>query len=207
MDIDFSIALITQLGSILAALITTAGFAWKYYSEQKKYKSKKTIPKLFKDIDEIYNCLQSVIESTDCKRALILKTENGGGVPKLGNAVYSSVIFERYSQDKKRVKNLWQRQELDQIYVKNMTKLLTEQGGICIIPFEQWKGSVVEDAYKNDNIKVTNLAEVAKKETAYIYISFVFDKEPNELSPNEKNIMRGSISKMRTIFKRQKEFY
>lgn len=169
-----------------------------------KIKKADTFPNLFRAIETIYNELDVGVRHTTCARVLLLKTENGGGVPKIGSHIYSSVVFERTRDDITPTKKQWQRQEVDSVYVKNMVGMLVSENNYVDVPVEDWVGSVVYDVYKSSGIMGSRLYEIARTKKTYYYLSFNFQEKPDNISSKDRATMNGIASNIRRVFAKSK---
>lgn len=192
-----------HIAAIVGGILTFLTVLIKLYYD---YKTKKadTFPNLFKAIELIYNELEVGVRHTSCARVLLLKTENGGGVPKIGSTIRSSVVFERTRDNISPTKRQWQGQIADSVYIKNMVRMVISENNYADTSVDEWEGSVVYDAYKSSGILGSRLYEIARTKKTYYYLSFNFQQKPDTISSKDRATMNGVASNIRRVFAKGK---
>lgn len=191
---------IKYLSAIIVGLLSFLTVFVKLYYDYRKSRQPNTFPNLFKVIEEIYGELDVSIRRTACVRALLLKTENGGGIPKIGSKIYSSVVFERVSDEVAATKKLWQSQELDSVYVKNLVKMVTSEQSTVDLEIDEWEGSTVYDVYRSGGVECSRIYEVARSKKAYYYLSFNFPVKTDKLTSMDRAVTHSAASNIRKVF-------
>ena len=87
---------IAVISAIIGPIVAVqAKIAWDWWKRKKDgEQSEKKMGTYITYIDEIYILLEKLREKQNCSRAIILKAENGGGIPKEGHQIYSSILWE-----------------------------------------------------------------------------------------------------------------
>jgi hypothetical protein len=80
----------------------------------------------YRDISSIYQNIQGLLSDTDANRVMMLKSENGGGIPSPGCIVKSSVLYEVCDSPAKPVAQAWQLVPLDQDYASILSGVVTK---------------------------------------------------------------------------------
>ena len=77
----------------------------------------------FADVNELYQTLQTLLGDISADRILIIKSENGGGLPRPGCEIKSSVIHEVFNGKLGSLYEIWQRVPLDHEYSRILSEL------------------------------------------------------------------------------------
>lgn len=189
---EILIALIT--GGALTKMIDW-GRVWWTENKSKKTSFSRLIPRLHK----VYEILQIIIRESAVNRAVILKLENGGGIPKLGSTLYSSVVFESCKLPLTTIKEHWQKQRIDEAYVRMMVKL--NKAGELEILADDLEDGILKTLYQAAGIKKARIYKIAEKENRYIYASLNYSNLHDD-SANALDIIRFSINELRRLFEK-----
>jgi len=87
-------------GGVAVALITLVGQLVMWWVQEGRKENDGEVPvgdtdsDQYEDKIEIQQIIDRVITNSGANRFLILKTENGGGKPRLGSHLYASVLYE-----------------------------------------------------------------------------------------------------------------
>jgi hypothetical protein len=192
---------------VMAVLVPIAGafgyvikvFA-DWYFKRKKPLDKRILPTLSLLVEELNN----ITANTDSTRALLLKCENGGGVPRLGSELYSSVVLE----DRKKggaVRASWDKRRLDAPYITMLTDLDKAELGELLVNKKDIKGSVLYDTYDSQGTEFTKLFTIYSHRKGWFYLSCTFSKITDKLSTDEITAMRDAATRIRNIIRRNKD--
>lgn len=77
----------------------------------------------YRDIGLVYETIQELMSATPANRVLVLKSENGGGIPTPDGAVTNTVTHEVCDSQVDVVRKLWSGIELDQSYSEAITRV------------------------------------------------------------------------------------
>ncbi|MEM9470010.1 MAG: hypothetical protein AAF988_07585 [Pseudomonadota bacterium] len=185
---------------------TASGFGWavrQYFVRTKK--NRNIYERILPAYDAIYDSLNDIIgRSKNCTRALILKCENGGGVPELGKAIHSSGVAEARKISTNRKKE-WQKQRLDPVYIKNLLRLMTARDRSIFLNAEDFKGSVIYDVYSVDSVQCVKLSHLFSTKKSWYYLSCTFDIEEKSVEPEDRNIIRSNVNAIRSVLEKNKD--
>jgi len=196
--LDFTAVTVTLITAVLAPVAVLMARAW---AESRAARFNKPFSNMLPKIQEVYNILNQVVAMDGCARAIVLKSENGGGRPRLGSDLYSSVLYEVYGPSRKPVRTSWFRQLLDQGYIKVLSELIAAPNGQLTVTPEAFKDSTVQDIYNADAIDTIRLATLAEKENCYLYASFTFAGRNGLLDAEERLALQEAVNKLRALFK------
>jgi hypothetical protein len=102
-------------------------------------------------IVNIYDQMHRIIEETPVERFLIFKSHNGGGVIKPNTPLYSSVIYEDYTAPFKSVKDVYQRIEADEEYLRMLVEMIQKKS--IILKTEKLPPGLLKNIYKAEGVK------------------------------------------------------
>lgn len=188
-------AALTVVPDILEALL---GWWFKRRNSQ--------IPDVLNAIACIYKEMNTALSTAEgCVRVVLLKTENGGGIPQLGSELKSSVVHEVWAAEVKNVSGNWIKQRLDEQYILNLLEINKSPRGEVTLPASAFKGSVLQHVYALNHVQTCHLAEIARRKHAYYYLSFNYVKPADGLTDQDHEAMRSCILYLRNVFKKQKE--
>lgn len=196
---NVALALVAALSTLISGIITWGTIYFKgRYGEKKK--EKKTLPNLFKKVSLISQNLKKSIEETECTRACIFVLENGGGQPVAHKNLYSTIRYEEYKHGKEPIKKIWQRRIVDEIYHQNMRKVNHANGRPFTFTRSMFEKSTIYSLYEMTNTNFSFACELYKDKLAYVYVSFDFDKEPQEIDMNQRVLIEQVISNLQNVF-------
>jgi len=201
---DFLNTILT--GGVAVALITVVGQLLIWYLNDKKLGNKEdeevTKPVLveaFDELTEMQYILDRVVSNTSVDRFLVLKTENGGGKPRLGSHLYASVMYESVAKKLKSVKDDYQRLLVDEIYVKMLSDI-----GLAIpnkLKVSDMREGILRSIYEVEGITYSEVHYVGETDDAFFYLSVASGEEGNTFDkPMDRVEIEIAISKIRNIF-------
>lgn len=196
--LDMTAVIVALITAVIAPVAVLVVRAW---AERQRDKFNKPFSNMLPKIQEVFNILNQVVAMEGCARAIVLKSENGGGRPRLGSELYSSVLYEVYGPNRKPVRSSWFRQLLDQGYIKVLSELIAAPGGQLTVVPEAFADSSVRDVYTADGVDTIKLATLAEKENCYLYASFTFAHRQGLLSAEERLALQEAVNKLRALFK------
>jgi len=185
---DYGEILVTGMAIILAAIQS-----WKWWAEQKA-KEKDIYTELLPKMEEIYSVLNNLLLSTDALRVVVLCTENGGGVPRTGKPLYSSILYEvkknHLSPD---LKTTWQKQLVDEHYVSLLLEVHTKHQ--AILKTEEMPEGILKDLYVSEEVEGSLVFGITVANDRFYYLSLTYRKE-TELTPIIRNSVRVATAKL-----------
>ena len=189
----------------LAAILTALGVgaalkqlveAW-IKRRQQKQEQRNTWTRMFSDIHEVYATLNVIVNETNAHRALILRTNNGGGKPKLTGKLYSSVIYESYEAPLKSIRNDWQDQLLDKAYMQLLYEM--DKIGYIEVHVDKLEEGTLRDLYTSQSIQYSQIYRMCQRENVYIYLSINFTEKPED-DARFRELMRAGSSRLISLF-------
>ena len=138
-------------------------------SSNKFFKRVKTVRESNEIISNLRRQNQASVE-----RVLIVKTSNGGGVPKPTTHVYSSVLEETYDDHVKPLKPDWQNQMTDSAYDEIIMKLSGKKM-VKVKTLEMENGMVKNIYLRNGSQGAINF--MVRDQFPFVYVSVVIDKD------------------------------
>jgi hypothetical protein len=154
----------------------------------------------FQAITAVWHQLQSLSLAIAAERIMILKSENGGGLPAPGSVIQSSCIFETFSKALPSVCGSWQKVVLDAAYSEALTMISARDNGWY------WKQSseLPEDCalrtLTGEGVLI-GMARICKTKSALWYLAVNFADKP-EVSQKTRNKIIASLYQLRTLFER-----
>lgn len=167
-----------------------------------KNKKRKKFTRLLPVIHNIYQHLNTLKRETNCHRVLILKSHNGGGVPKLGSQLRSTVIYEAFDAPLRSLKMAWQNQILDESYVELLYEMNLK--GQIAIETKTMPSGILKTLYRSQKLTASRVFKIAeqKKSLIYLVMNYTEDAPLDMEDPRQADIIRVIISDLRTIFEK-----
>lgn len=183
------VALIGLLGNIIL---------W-YLNSNKRQKTTQTISSDFINVSEFQESIDRVLSDTGVQRILLMKTEDGGGKPRLGTHLYASVLYEGYKHPLNSVKNDYQRLLVDDIYVKMLSDIGPSTSNKLLV--SRMKDGILKKIYQRETIVYSEVHYIGETDDAFFYISFATtDNDDRFDEPNDRVEIEIAVSKIRVIF-------
>jgi len=202
--LEFLISFPNQFWVFLTLLASGLGWYIRRNILQKQ-EEKNIYSRVLPAYEELHESLNDIVaRSKECTRALILKCENGGGVPELGKPIHSSVVIEARKVPHDRKKE-WQKQQLDPIYIKNLLRVITSPDKSVLLTADDFKGSILSDIYDADGILCTKLSHLNSTKNAWYYLSCTFNISKDNISSEDRNIIRYNVNRIRKILEKNKD--
>ena len=187
------------LGGFVAFMVKVS---YDKYKDAKKGKKKNEFKTAYETVTELHYNLDYILSETSAERALILKSENGGGKPRIDAHLYSSVIHEAFN-GLPSIKDKWQRQRIDADYSKLLSEL-TNRKIYTIFVEDLEDKSILKDNYISAGIKMSRVIELYEDDKKYIYMSLNYLEIPSEdKRPNEMDAIRAAVTNLKKLFKKE----
>jgi len=191
-----SVAVLT----FLTALVGTGGLA-AILQTIRWYKDRKDDPvqQGLIDVSKIYDNLQKLKSSTHAKRAILFKLHNGGGRPKVGNIMYSSILYEVYGDGVSAISASWQHERIDNDTQYREMLIRMFDTGCDVLRTDEMPESKLKDSYINRGVKRSLVKDVGSKDNDHYYLSLTFETE--EGNPHiENDATRICANRIKHIF-------
>lgn len=165
--------------------------------ERARSKRSKDMTSGFRDIHEAYEELQQLLSRTSADRILILKSQNGGGLPKPGCDIKTSVWAEAFNGSLGSIRDTWQRVPLDYQYSEILNRL---GDGRWVFKKTEDLGerSLLRDMLEPSVSFMVN-ARICGTANALWYIVLHF-REITELPESERVLIAATVHRLRLLF-------
>lgn len=157
----------------------------------------------YSDISAIYRHIQGLLSDLEANRVLLLKSENGGGIPAPGCVVKSSVLYEVCDSPARPISQSWQLVPLDQDYSQILSQVVTE--GRAVIRLDDLHaGAVTHDLMTAADATHSYVFRVAATPHALLYLAVQYSSldEPNPMDSKAYTATRGVLGELGRIFAR-----
>lgn len=186
---------------IIVAFLTGGTFIalinlFKWWVERRDKKKKRKITDVLSRIHEVYHTLNVILRETAANRVVILRAENGGDIPTVGKDLYSSIVYEAFDRELGSVKNRWQRQPLDEEYVRMLLEVA--QKNHISIRTAKLKACPLKDLYEANQVSAAEIYKVKAKEGAFYYLALHFKNE-EDISPAFRDLLRYSVNELNQL--------
>lgn len=151
----------------------------------------------FADMNEIYQTLQNLLGEIAADRILVIKSENGGGLPRPGCTIKSSVIHEVFNGDLGSLYESWQRVTLDHEY-SHVLHILSTGEWVWRATDELARPSVLADLLEPE-VKRIAFARICGTNNALWYIALHFRTE-GRVDDDDRARTQRAIHKLRILF-------
>jgi len=165
---------------------------------------KKSFSSVLKATHEIYFILMLILRKCAAHRVLLLVSTNGGGRPKIGGELYSSVVFEAFENPMRSIREDWQKQKLDPAYV-DMLYEMNKEGALLVVADKLPENSILRNLFKEQGIVQSYVVKVSEKETKYFYASVNFTRRV-DIDEATKELFRSQFTKLSRIFNENENF-
>lgn len=156
----------------------------------------------YSDISAIYQHIQGLLSELSANRVLLLKSENGGGIPAPGCIVKSSVLYEVCDSPAKPISQSWQLVPLDQDYSAILSEVVT-RGRAVIRLDDLHEGAATHELIKASDATHSYVFRVAATPHALLYLSVQYsslDEDPMDAVAYAAT--RGVLGRLGRIFAR-----
>jgi hypothetical protein len=157
----------------------------------------------YSDISEIYRLIQELLSNIPgANRVVVLKSENGGGIPAPGCVVKSSILYEVCDSPAKPMFEAWQVVPLDQDYSSILAKLSTD-GRSVIRRSDLHRDSITHDLFKAANATHAYLFRICATAHALLYLSVQYSSPDDDAMDSAAHAAtRGLLRQTGKIFAR-----
>ena len=96
--------------AVVSGLFTLVGYFLKWYLDARKARKKNAMERYIELYHDMNQLMNDELQRIGAQQIVVFKVENGGGVPKPGVRIYSSVVWEAFDPPMKSIQKDWQRQ-------------------------------------------------------------------------------------------------
>ena len=173
-------------GWIGSAVVGVIGFV---KALQKKYRKnrKQRIANIWADIVKTGNTLKQVVAEADAIRALLIRSQNGGGVPGPTSPATVTVLYDACAKGTRSIVGAWNETRADHQYC-DVLRRLAQNGRVHLVTEDMDAGDL-KDLYERDGIKQSYVFRLGATETQMVYLSINFGFA-EKLEPAARDAMR-----------------
>lgn len=187
---------------LATALMSSGGFAVLVQLGRAalKRRAAKQYDRGYGNIRKIYQLLQSTMPELRANRLMILKSENGGGIPVPGAHVTSSVINEVVDPPAASVFEAWQKVPLDQDYSRLVAELSTN-GSASAAVVDLREASALRDLLVTADSTHVFCWRICATPNALLYLSIHYSSTDDQpMGERERVTARRVVHQLCSIF-------
>lgn len=149
-------------------------------------------------IHSVYSILNILLREIGCQRIMIIKTENGGGKPKLGGQLYATVLYESFDYPLRALKPSYQRELLDSSHVDLLYNL--DINSHINRTTEEMSSGFLKDLYLSTDVKNSQYFKIHESETRYIHLCINYTKDIEFDEVKTKVLIAQSVAALKKLF-------
>jgi type II secretory pathway pseudopilin PulG len=134
--------------------------------------------------------LETLQRKVGASSVVLLRTQNGGGLPKPGLDIYSSIVM--VPGDPALFRS-WHRQRIDADYARIILDLLRNDSAVLQTPRLE-PGSMLRDVYEARGITHSVVTAVGSSAEAFYYLSCTFKQHSCQNTPANRSAMRATVA-------------
>lgn len=166
---------------------------WLKHLEKKKNRFSNIIPL----INETYDILNELLVHSKAKKITVLKTTNGGGIPKIGKEINSTIIHEVYDNPMKGFKQKWQKQHIDAGYVQILCAMVEDEE--TDVNTKNLKDCLIKQIYASQKITNSLFIKIHENDQRMIYLTLNYMNLAHDNLAGKQHITIAK-SKLKNIF-------
>lgn len=186
-------------------LIGVAIGAWALYQRIVEFRRRKrdhTFTEVLPKIHQVYAILNNIKREVGAHRVMILASENGGGVPRVGCQLYTSVVYETFDAPLRALRSRWQRQPLDEQYIKLLTDIVVS-GESTFVPSMAEDG-ILKDLHEAQKLVASRYYRLIEREKEVLYLSCSFLNDADYDTPKAREVLRAGLAQLRQLFETER---
>jgi len=194
-----AIAIVTIVGQTILTIINRSAKDRK--TEEVSEKPEHLHDTVFEDLLEIQQVIERLLNKTTIHGVHVMKTENGGGRPRVGNNIYISILYEAIKDHTYSSKDDYQKMLIDEAYVR----LLNTIGSTSPISLKvsEMEEGMLKRIFDNVGIKYAEMYFIGETDTAFYYLSISTTEENYEIDKIVDRVeIEIAINKLRNTFNR-----
>lgn len=154
----------------------------RHVLEKKRTQNSVVFQQGMDSMNRVYDCLNEVVDKTGAARAMILYSENGGGIPKGSSDLFVTISHEIH-RNSHSIRSDVQGLPVDHEYIRLLSALCTSKDQMLYVRKEFLPESLLRDLYEQDGINQSLIYVLQKRKNKFVYCSFNF-KEVDQLNPS-----------------------
>lgn len=203
MDLDTKVlvAALGALGTVAAAVLPRLlEWAREKRLRRAEVKAVSRIRRLYERREQVMAEVRSLVRDTRASRVLILRSENGGGIPQAGTPIHVSVVFEDRDGHLPSVRSDYQSRDVDGWYESLLAKVVG-QGHVSLLTTDIDPSAELRDLYESDGITRSEIFRIGVSSgKAVLYMSMNFRDSDQGLWSSEKVAISNALAVFRKIF-------
>lgn len=153
-----------------------------------------------KHVVNIYDNMNTVLNTTEVERFLILKAHNGGGKIKAGSELYASVLYEDYRLPFKTVKEAYQKLMVDAEYVRMLNDIYINQR--CNFISSTMPEGLLKNLYESEGVKYSELYFLYQDKKSFYFCSIATSKDQRMIQTRaQQAVINVAVSNIRNDLK------
>ena len=188
------IAIIGASSSLLAAPLV---IFTKYLINKVQKRKYSKIQYVLERLRCMYRIFYDMVHETPANRVALLRLTNGGGIPRVGATLRSSVVHEAEDGSIRALGNRWQSQPVSPNHLEILRDMFNnESTEVSIDDIEE--DTALYNLYRADNIQKTliYLMKIGKEELLYLVINF---QDMADLESIDKDYIRSKVVKLKSL--------
>lgn len=154
---------------------------------------------IFNDVPEIQQIIDRLLNKTSISGVHFIKTENGGGRPRLGTNIYLSISYEAVKDSLYLSKVDYQKMLIDEPYIRILNNIGTTQP--LVISVGDMEEGMLKRIFDNVGIKYVEMYFIGETDTAFFYVSLSTVDEGYEFNEIVDRVeIEIAINKLRNLF-------
>lgn len=149
---------------------------------------------------EIYDNLKNVLQSTDANRIVVMRAENNGGIIKPGCNVFTSIIYEDFSDNLQGIKSDFQRTTLDSQFNSKLVYVYQNQEKkICVDDLQE---GLFKTMFGAEGMRYAEMFYIHHdKKAFYFAVAGTYNACPAFDTPQQRKAITVAINNIRNIFR------
>lgn len=165
-----------------------------------RWRASKQYDRGYGNILKVFRTMQHVLADVRANRIMVLKSENGGGIPVPGASVTSSVVHEVFDPPARSVFEVWQRVPLDDEYSRVLAEVNTA-GEASLHAGDLKESSPLRDLIEAAGSTHVHFWRVCATPSALLYLSIHYSSEDDEpMSARDRATARTTVHTLCSIF-------
>lgn len=190
------------VSSLLSGLAATI-LAWVVFVRYVlPERNRREMARMLLNTQEVHKIMSEVVRKTNAGRFMILKTENGGGMPHPGSRLYASVIREEVLPPFEPVMEEYQRLRVDGRYVDMLAEVFRHEQQI--IETRKMEGGMLQRLYVKEGVRWSYIFFLHATKNAFYYGSIATDSADGIISNDDIVTIELAVNKLRNIYKKIK---
>lgn len=199
MAVDIISAGIGAFAGIAVAAISTFGPTLSNTWLERRKLSKANFTDVFDRIRRVYGILNDTVSRIGSERAMVMYTENNGGIPQVGCQLYVTIVNEVYHHAGQSISADFRRYPIDESYAGMLGVMLGNERRKVIVVTKYLPPCLLKQIYEHAGTKMSIVCVVKETKRKLYYASFNFrhDNWTDELEYD----CDLQVNKLRQLFK------